>query len=144
MLRISNKIWKCQNKMTQPNIICRRSRGFKLSLAHHYSEFFLEIKHQYHSSIPMKLKLSQQTPIWNLRSDAYFDYTSCYFKVVTLFIRNLFRDRLPHLLLIRGSFFCLPLSHKWGRYTMFSSCCDKESVIIFTTGRLPDVNAPWN
>jgi hypothetical protein len=29
---------------------------------------------------------------------------------------------------------------KWGRYNMFSSCCDKDSAIIFTTGRLPDVN----
>jgi hypothetical protein len=28
--------------------------------------------------------------------------------------------------------------------TCFSSCCDKESAIIFTTGRLPDVNPPWN
>jgi hypothetical protein len=25
----------------------------------------------------------------------------------------------------------------------FSSCCDKDSAIIFTTGRLPDVNPPW-
>jgi hypothetical protein len=38
--------------------------------------------------------------IWNLGSDA-FEYTSCYFKVVTLFVRNLFRVRLPYLLLIR-------------------------------------------
>jgi hypothetical protein len=28
--------------------------------------------------------------------------------------------------------------------TCFSSCCDKDSTIIFTTGRLPDVNPPWN
>jgi hypothetical protein len=28
--------------------------------------------------------------------------------------------------------------------TCFSSCCDKDSAIIFTTGRLPDVNPPWN
>jgi hypothetical protein len=26
--------------------------------------------------------------------------------------------------------------------TCFSSCCDKDSAIIFTTGRLPDVNPP--
>jgi hypothetical protein len=32
----------------------------------------------------------------------YFDYTSCYFKVVTLFVRNLFRVRLPYLLLTRS------------------------------------------
>jgi hypothetical protein len=25
--------------------------------------------------------------------------------------------------------------------TCFSSCCDKDSAIIFTTGRLPDVNS---
>jgi hypothetical protein len=30
----------------------------------------------------------------------------------------------------------------WGRYNMFSSCCDKDSAIVFTTGRLPDVNPP--
>jgi hypothetical protein len=27
--------------------------------------------------------------------------------------------------------------------TCFSSCCDKDSAIIFTTGRLPDVNPSW-
>jgi hypothetical protein len=32
----------------------------------------------------------------------------------------------------------------WGRYNMYSSYCDKDSAIIFTTGRLPDVNPPWN
>jgi hypothetical protein len=26
--------------------------------------------------------------------------------------------------------------------TCFSSCCDKDSAIIFTTGRLPEVNPP--
>jgi hypothetical protein len=26
--------------------------------------------------------------------------------------------------------------------TCFSSCCDKDSAIIFTTGRLPDINPP--
>jgi hypothetical protein len=26
--------------------------------------------------------------------------------------------------------------------TCFSSCCDKYSAFIFTTGRLPDVNPP--
>jgi hypothetical protein len=26
--------------------------------------------------------------------------------------------------------------------TCFSSCCDKDSAIIFMTGRLPDVNTP--
>jgi hypothetical protein len=30
------------------------------------------------------------------------EYTSCYFKVVTLFVNNLFRVRLPYLLLIRS------------------------------------------
>jgi hypothetical protein len=40
--------------------------------------------------------------ICNLGSYTYFQYTSCYFKVVTLFVRNLFRVRLPYLLLIRG------------------------------------------
>jgi hypothetical protein len=35
-----------------------------------------------------------------------------------------------------------PYPTKWGRYNMFSSCCDEDSAIIFTTGRLPDVNHP--
>jgi hypothetical protein len=26
---------------------------------------------------------------------------------------------------------------------MFSSCCDKDSVINFTTSCLPDANSPW-
>jgi hypothetical protein len=30
---------------------------------------------------------------------------------------------------------------KWGRYNMFSSCCDKDTAFIFITG-LPDVNPP--
>jgi hypothetical protein len=29
-----------------------------------------------------------------------------------------------------------PYPAKWGRYNMFSSCCDKDSAIIFTTGGL--------
>jgi hypothetical protein len=35
-------------------------------------------------------------------------------------------------------FYCssYPYPTKWGRYNMFSSCCDKDSAIIFTTGRL--------
>jgi hypothetical protein len=32
----------------------------------------------------------------------YFEYTPCYFKKVTLFIKNLLRVRLPYLLLIRS------------------------------------------
>jgi hypothetical protein len=38
--------------------------------------------------------------------------------------------------------FSYPYPTKWGWYHMFSSCCDKDSAIIFTTGRLPDVNPP--
>jgi hypothetical protein len=83
--------------------ICLRRRGFKSSLAHHWSEFFLEIRHQFHTSILLSnwILTNQQTSIWNLGSYAYFEYTSCYFKVVTLFMRNLFRVGLPYLLLIR-------------------------------------------
>jgi hypothetical protein len=82
--------------------ICPRRRGFKSSLAHHWSENFLEIRHHFHTSILLSnwILTNQQTSILNLGSDAYFEYTSCYFKVVTLFTRNLFRVRLPYLLLI--------------------------------------------
>jgi hypothetical protein len=38
------------------------------------------------------------------------------------------------------SSFSFPYPTKWSRYNMFLSCCDKDSVFIFTTGRLPDVN----
>jgi hypothetical protein len=34
-----------------------------------------------------------------------------------------------------------PYPTKWGRYNMFSSCCD-NSAIVFTTRHLPDVNPP--
>jgi hypothetical protein len=66
--------------------------------------FFLENRHQFHTSILLSnwILTNQQTSIWNLGSDAYLEYTSCYFKVVTLFISNLFRVRLPYLLLIRS------------------------------------------
>jgi hypothetical protein len=33
-----------------------------------------------------------------------------------------------------------PYPTKWGWYNMFSSCFDKDSAFIFTTGRLPDVS----
>jgi hypothetical protein len=32
--------------------------------------------------------------------------------------------------------FSYPYPCKWGRYNMFLPCCDKDSAIIFTTGRL--------
>jgi hypothetical protein len=41
------------------------------------------------------------------------------------------------------SFFFLPFPTLSGvGTTCFSLCCDKDSAIIFTTGRLPDVNPP--
>jgi hypothetical protein len=83
--------------------ICHRRRGFQSNLAHHWSEFFLEISHQFHTPILLWnwILTNQQTSSWNPGSDAYFEYKSYYFKVGTLFIRNLFRARLPYLLLIR-------------------------------------------
>jgi hypothetical protein len=93
--------------MTQPNTrysyIGFKRRGFKSSHVHHWSEIFLEIRHQF---IRQFFYQTEFKPIskrqWNLGSDVYFEYTSCYFKVVTLFKRNLFRVRLPYLLLIRS------------------------------------------
>jgi hypothetical protein len=38
-------------------------------------------------------------------------------------------------------FFFLPFPKLSG--VGFSLCCDKDSAIIFTTSRLPDVNPPW-
>jgi hypothetical protein len=38
-----------------------------------------------------------------------------------------------------ASSYSFPILSRVGM-TCFSSCCDKDSVIIFTTGRLPDVN----
>jgi hypothetical protein len=82
--------------MTQPNYVLE---GIQSSLAHHWSEFFLEIRHQFHTSILLSnwILTNQQTSIWNLWSDVYFEYTPCYFKVVTLFVRNFFRVRLLYL-----------------------------------------------
>jgi hypothetical protein len=40
-------------------------------------------------------------------------------------------------------FFSYPSPTKWGLYNIFSSCCDKDSAIVFTTGLLPDVNPYW-
>jgi hypothetical protein len=46
--------------------------------------------------------------------------------------------------LFQGSLsFSYPFPNKWGPYNMFSSCCDKNSAIVFTNGRRPDVNPPW-
>jgi hypothetical protein len=35
-----------------------------------------------------------------------------------------------------------PYPTKWGQYNKFSSCCDNESAIIFTIGRLLDIYPP--
>jgi hypothetical protein len=40
------------------------------------------------------------------------------------------------------SSFSYPYPAKWGGYNMFSLCCDKDSAIVITTGRLPVVNPP--
>jgi hypothetical protein len=63
---------------------------------------FLEIRHQFHTSVLLSywILTNQKRSIWNLERDAYFEYTSCYFKVMTLFLRNLFQVTLPYLLLI--------------------------------------------
>jgi hypothetical protein len=53
-----------------------RRRGFQSSLVHHWSENFLEIKQQIHTSILLWhwILNNQPTSIWNLGSDAYFEY----------------------------------------------------------------------
>jgi hypothetical protein len=99
-LRINNKYGKDPTKQLR-----LRRRGFQSSPAHHWSEFFLEITHQFHTTILLSnwILTNQQTSIWILGSDAYFEYTSCYFKIVTTFVRNLLRVRVSYLLLIRRS-----------------------------------------
>jgi hypothetical protein len=56
---------------------------------------------------------------------------------------------INRLMMVMNNMFCItksssfyPYPTKWGRCNMFSSCCDKDSAIVFTTGRLPDVNRP--
>jgi hypothetical protein len=76
-LRISNKYGRqpWDNDPTKHIIICPRRWGFKSSLAHHWSEIFLEIRHQFHTSILLShwILIDQQTSIWNLGSDAYLN-----------------------------------------------------------------------
>jgi hypothetical protein len=101
-LRISNKYGSVTTLKQWPNqtyILCLRRRNFKSCLAQHWTEIFLEIRHQFRTSILLSnwILTNLQTSVWNLGSDAYFEYTSCYFKVVTLFIRNFFRVRPPYL-----------------------------------------------
>jgi hypothetical protein len=90
-----------------------RRRCFQSSLTHRWSEIFLASRHQFHTSILLSnwILNNQQMSIWNLGSDAYCEYKSCYFKVVTLSIRNLVRVRLPYLLFIRRL-----------RYNSFTTC----------------------
>jgi hypothetical protein len=59
----------------------------------------------------------------NIQVD-YFNSMKALFDIVDLLV-------LPTLILLSGV-----------GTTCFSSCCDKDSAIIFTTGRLPDVNHP--
>jgi hypothetical protein len=91
-LRISNKYGSVTDLNNDPTKQLRlRRRGFQPSLAHHWSEFFLEIRHQFHTSILLSnlILTNQQTSTWSLGSDACFEYTSCYFEVVTFFMRDL-------------------------------------------------------
>jgi hypothetical protein len=110
--------------MTQPNIIWPRRRGFKSSLAQHLVRIF-SWKQTSISYLNSSIKLNfNQTANVNLkrRSDAYFKYTLFYFKVVRLFIRNLFRVRHPYSLLIRSN--CKQLNISTAR-----GSCDAVSLI---------------
>jgi hypothetical protein len=130
MLYRPNLVGKERTALNAPTKhIYPRRRGFKSSPAHHWSENFLQIRHQlYTSNSSIILNFNQSAnfkieamrilniiisllicphcwgtdlPLWITHKEN-FKYTSCYFKVVTLFIRNLFRVRLPYLLLLRG------------------------------------------
>jgi hypothetical protein len=58
------------------------------------------------------------------------------------YVKRLYELKDGLLANIYQSFFFLPTLN--GVDTKcFSSCCDKDSAIIFTTGRLPDVKPPW-
>jgi hypothetical protein len=70
--------------------------GFKTSTAHPWSEFFLKIRHQFHSYSSIKLNLSQSANI-NLK---VFRIYVMLFQSSDSFHKDLFRVRLPYLLLI--------------------------------------------
>jgi hypothetical protein len=59
-------------------------------------------------------------------------------KLVTIIIEFRIRTTLSHA---SSSSYPFPTLSEVGT-TCFLSCCDKDSAIIFTTGRLPDVNSP--
>jgi hypothetical protein len=70
----------------------------------------------------------------SLLLNKYFELGLSLIKGAMYLVRSLFQGgSLPSTL--------IPLS---GSTTCFSSCCDKDSAITSTTGRLPDVNPPWN
>jgi hypothetical protein len=85
--RISNKYGSVTALKQWPNQTYTSSKaGLQIkSQTRHWSEIILEIRHQFLTSILLSnwILTNQQTLIWNLGSDAYFDYTSCYFKVET-------------------------------------------------------------
>jgi hypothetical protein len=89
--------------MTQPNIYVIEGGGFQNVWRINGQNFFLKSDINFIRRILLSnwIKTNQLTSIWNLGSDAYFECTSCYFEVVTLFIKNLFWVRLPYLLIIR-------------------------------------------
>jgi hypothetical protein len=78
--------------MTQPNMYVLEG-GASNEVQRIIGQIFLEIRHQFHTSILLWnwILTNQQTSTWNLGKDEYFEYTSWYFKVVILFVRNLFR-----------------------------------------------------
>jgi hypothetical protein len=87
--------------MTQPNI-CPRRRGFRSSPVHHWSVIFLEIRHQFHTSILLSNWINQSVNV-NLKPKrcVLWIYVML-FQSSDTFIRNLFQVRLPYLLLIRS------------------------------------------
>jgi hypothetical protein len=64
----------------------------------------------------------------------------CSFKLQA--VVQIANSTLTHSKQTKASSSSYPYPTKWGRYIMVSSCCDKDSAFIFTTGRLPDVNPP--
>jgi hypothetical protein len=77
---------------------------------------------------------------------SFLKFTTSRMQIYILFLHFIATSTV---FLIAKSYFSYPYPNKWGRFNVFLSCCDKDSAIIFTTGRLapawlqPSLKLEW-
>jgi hypothetical protein len=74
-------------------------------------------------------------PFFFFEEESFIDYR----KAVAIIHVTLIEQKLYEIV----SSSSYPFPTKWSRYNMFLPYCVKNLQILFTTGRLSNVNSPW-